>query len=182
LTITDIRLNNNYALCLASENGHLETVKFLISQGLTLIDIRSQDDYALRSASKNGYFETVKFLLLFYEEINDVNIININNINNTKITDGMKLLLTKFKNQPQITKVKIKEEFLINVKYYTLIVLYCDNYYKLNDELSFFKICSKLTIDLQQVIANRCIGSSKNIINNKNFEMYLKKESNFLFF
>ena len=34
---------------MASENGHLETVKYLVSQGA---DVRANDDYAVRLASE----------------------------------------------------------------------------------------------------------------------------------
>ena len=52
------------ALHLASENGHLETVKFLIE---SKADIEAKDNLfgktALHLASENGHLETVKFLI-----------------------------------------------------------------------------------------------------------------------
>ena len=56
----DIHAHNDYALCSASENRHLEVVKFLIDKGA---DIHAQNDYALRWASENGHLEVVKFLI-----------------------------------------------------------------------------------------------------------------------
>ena len=44
----------------ASENGHLEVVKFLLEQGA---DIHSSGNYPLRIACKNGHFDLVKFLI-----------------------------------------------------------------------------------------------------------------------
>ncbi len=44
---------------LASENGHLEIVKYLVSLGA---DVRALDNYAVRYASENGHLETVKYL------------------------------------------------------------------------------------------------------------------------
>ena len=56
----DVRANNDYAVRWASENGHLETVKYLVSQGA---NIRANDDCAMRWASRNGHLETVKYLV-----------------------------------------------------------------------------------------------------------------------
>ena len=56
----DIRAHNDYAFRLASSNGHLETVKYLVSIGA---DIRADYDYAVKWASRNGHLETVKYLV-----------------------------------------------------------------------------------------------------------------------
>ncbi len=57
----DIHAANDYALCLASSNGHLEVVKYLVKNGA---DIYAHDDYdALCLASENGHLEVVKFLV-----------------------------------------------------------------------------------------------------------------------
>ncbi len=56
----DIRAKNDYAVRLASENGHLEVVKYLVSQGA---DIRAKYDYAVRLASQKGHIEVVKYLV-----------------------------------------------------------------------------------------------------------------------
>ena len=45
---------------MASEEGNLETVKYLVSLGA---DVRADNDYAVRSASRNGHLETVKYLV-----------------------------------------------------------------------------------------------------------------------
>src|SRR6056297_3143255 len=59
----DVRSDDNYALTCASENGHIEVVKYLCEiYGLTIEDIRSQDNYALRLASCYGHIEVVKYL------------------------------------------------------------------------------------------------------------------------
>ncbi len=63
LNIEDRRSDDNFALFLASNNGHLEVVKFLIDNGLTLEDIRNQDNFAFRWASFSGYLEVVKYLI-----------------------------------------------------------------------------------------------------------------------
>jgi len=51
---------NNYALKLASENGNLSVVKYLVENGA---DIHTADDYALRWASQCGHLPVVKYLL-----------------------------------------------------------------------------------------------------------------------
>ncbi|QTF49398.1 putative ankyrin repeat protein [Acanthamoeba polyphaga mimivirus] len=45
---------------MASEEGHLEVVKYLVSLGA---DIRAHNDYAVRMASMDGHHEVVKYLL-----------------------------------------------------------------------------------------------------------------------
>ncbi len=50
---------NNVALKLASRNGHLEVVKYIIEQGA---DIHIDDDEALKLASR-GHLDVVKYLL-----------------------------------------------------------------------------------------------------------------------
>ena len=68
LTLDDIRIQDNEgfnALMIASENGHLDIVKYFIEQGLTLDDIRIQNNFgynALILASKKGYLDVVKYL------------------------------------------------------------------------------------------------------------------------
>ncbi len=52
--------NNDYALRLASQGGHLDIVKYLINAGA---DIHGNDDFALRWASNNGHLEVVKYLV-----------------------------------------------------------------------------------------------------------------------
>ena len=44
----------------AAENGHLEVVKYLVSEGA---DIYAWEDEALRWAASNGHLEVVKLLL-----------------------------------------------------------------------------------------------------------------------
>ena len=56
----DIHTNNDLALLLATEEGHLEVVKFLVENGANI----HADNYgALRVASQNGHLEVVKFLV-----------------------------------------------------------------------------------------------------------------------
>jgi ankyrin repeat protein len=55
----DIQSNENYAVQWASKNGHLEVVKYLVSLGA---DIQSDNNYSLRWASLNGHLEVVKYL------------------------------------------------------------------------------------------------------------------------
>uniref|UniRef100_A0A6G6ACL3 Ankyrin repeat-containing protein n=1 Tax=Borely moumouvirus TaxID=2712067 RepID=A0A6G6ACL3_9VIRU len=56
----DLRYDGNNALLMAAENGYLEVVKYLISEGL---DVRSDYDYALRSAAEKGHIKIVELLL-----------------------------------------------------------------------------------------------------------------------
>ncbi len=56
----DIHAWNDYALRLASHNGHLEVVKYLIEKGA---NINAFDDWALRLASQRGHLEVVKYLV-----------------------------------------------------------------------------------------------------------------------
>ena len=45
---------------MASKNGHLHVVEFLVSKGA---DIHAHNDYALKWASENGHLSVVKFLV-----------------------------------------------------------------------------------------------------------------------
>ena len=63
LSLDDIRSYDNCAFRYASENGHLEVIKYLINKGLTLEDIRSLDNYAFRLASLNRHIEVIKYLI-----------------------------------------------------------------------------------------------------------------------
>ena len=56
----DITAQNNEAVCMASENGHLGVVKYLVSLGA---DITAQENYAVRWASKHGNLDVVKYLV-----------------------------------------------------------------------------------------------------------------------
>ena len=56
----DIRADDDFAVRWASENGYLEVVKYLVSQGA---DIRAVYDFAVRLACENGYLEVVKYLV-----------------------------------------------------------------------------------------------------------------------
>ena len=56
----DAHADDDYALNLASYNGHTEVIKILIEAGA---DVHADDDYALRMASNNGHAELVKILI-----------------------------------------------------------------------------------------------------------------------
>ena len=56
----DVCARYNYPLINASDNGHLDVVKYLVEQGA---DVRARDNYALRWAGYNGYLEVVKYLV-----------------------------------------------------------------------------------------------------------------------
>ncbi|MCL5733225.1 MAG: ankyrin repeat domain-containing protein [Patescibacteria group bacterium] len=55
----DIHANNDGALCLAAEYGHLEVVKFLLENGS---DVHAENDEALRWAAHKGHLEVANFL------------------------------------------------------------------------------------------------------------------------
>lgn len=57
---TDIHEKDDLALRLASKNGHISVVKFLIEKGAL---INSEDDESLRLAASNGHFEVVNLLI-----------------------------------------------------------------------------------------------------------------------
>ena len=52
--------DKNEALTFASQEGHIDIVKYLVENGA---DIHARDELALREASENGHVEVVKFLL-----------------------------------------------------------------------------------------------------------------------
>ena len=52
-------MNNEDALIWASQKGHLEIVKYLVSLGA---NIHANNDEALRWASNNGHYEIVKYI------------------------------------------------------------------------------------------------------------------------
>jgi ankyrin repeat protein len=56
----DIHNSDEFPLRLAIYNGHLEIVKYLIELGA---DIHIYEDFALRIASRDGYLEIVKYLV-----------------------------------------------------------------------------------------------------------------------
>ena len=56
----DITAGNNYAINLASENGHLAIVELLLKHGA---DCTAKDNYAIRMASRNGHLAVVELLL-----------------------------------------------------------------------------------------------------------------------
>jgi ankyrin repeat protein len=56
----NIRREDNYALCIAVENNHLEVIEYLIEKGA---DIHSNDNHILRHAAKAGYLDIVKFAI-----------------------------------------------------------------------------------------------------------------------
>jgi ankyrin repeat protein len=56
----DVHVKNDYAIRLASQEGHLEIVKLLVENGA---NVSADDDYSLRIASKYGYLEIVQLLL-----------------------------------------------------------------------------------------------------------------------
>lgn len=56
----DVKTNDSYSILLASENGNLEMVKYLIKEG---IDIETRNGYVLVRASSSGNLELVKYLV-----------------------------------------------------------------------------------------------------------------------
>ena len=56
----NVRTKDDSALGLASENGHLEVLKYLVEHGA---DVRANNDLPLRLASENGHLEVLKYLV-----------------------------------------------------------------------------------------------------------------------
>ena len=56
----DITAENNYALNWASENGHLEVVKYLVKKGA---NVTAANNYPLKWASEKGHLKVVKYLV-----------------------------------------------------------------------------------------------------------------------
>jgi len=63
----DITAENNTAFLIASQNGDLEMVKFLLKSE-PRVDIATLNNYAIRCAATNGDLEMVKFLLSYERE------------------------------------------------------------------------------------------------------------------
>jgi ankyrin repeat protein len=59
----DVTDNNNYAVQVASMNGHLEVVKYLVSQGADVTADTYAVRWAVQVASANGHLEVVKYLV-----------------------------------------------------------------------------------------------------------------------
>ena len=55
-----INFDKNAAIKLASENGHLEIVQYLVSLGA---NIHADNEFAVLRASANGHLEVVKYLV-----------------------------------------------------------------------------------------------------------------------
>ena len=56
----DVILYGNFAVQYASMNGHIEVVKYLISQGA---NVRTENDFSTLYASDFGHLEIVKYLV-----------------------------------------------------------------------------------------------------------------------
>ncbi len=56
----NIHGDTDFSLRFASNNGHLEIVKYLVSQGA---DIHARTDYALKASTENGHLDVVKYLV-----------------------------------------------------------------------------------------------------------------------
>ena len=75
----DIDLNKEYGgwtlLMYASSNGHLEVVKFLVSENIKSVKYSnlSYNHTALMTASENGHLEVVKFLLNYGAKLDEFN-------------------------------------------------------------------------------------------------------------
>ena len=60
LTADDSRADDNYALRLAAEYGHVDVLKWLHETfGLTDVDARADDNYALRYAAENVHLDVL---------------------------------------------------------------------------------------------------------------------------
>ena len=56
----DVTSNDNYAVRIASQRGHLDVVKFLVEHGA---DVNADNKYALRGACVNDHLDVVKYLV-----------------------------------------------------------------------------------------------------------------------
>ena len=56
----DIHANNEEALRVASSNGHIDIVKYLVDLGA---DIHANNDEAVNLANRYGYHDVVKYLV-----------------------------------------------------------------------------------------------------------------------
>ena len=63
---SNIFQNNNLCAQIASGNGRLDILKYLVSKGL---DIRSRDDWAIRWASTNGHLHIVRYLVTLNADV-----------------------------------------------------------------------------------------------------------------
>lgn len=97
LTDKDCRSNDNWALRLASQNGHTEIVKMLLEKGLTDEDCRSNNNWALRRASENCHTDIVRMLLenLTKEDCRSNNNYALRRASENGNTNIVKMLLKK---------------------------------------------------------------------------------------
>ncbi len=66
----NIHAENDYALRIASQNGHIDIVKYLVELKPDGANIYAQNEYALRFAIKNDHIEVVKYLVGVGTDIN----------------------------------------------------------------------------------------------------------------
>ena len=84
----DPSANDNYAIRLASQNGHVETVKLLLEDNR--VDPSANNNYSIKEASRNGHMEIVKLLIprINISKITDEKILSIAKEIKEKVTDA----------------------------------------------------------------------------------------------
>ena len=64
ITTQDLKARDNYAIKQVCQNGHLDILRYLVSQaGLTVKDLGAENNYALINAYKSGQMEVVSYLI-----------------------------------------------------------------------------------------------------------------------
>jgi len=132
----DLHAQNDYALRLAAENGHLKVVKYLLEQGANL---HTKNDYALRWAAENGQLEVAKYLLkqgansdrLSQKVL--IKLLTTYNLQIKKITPRLSKLLLKIKLVKKSDKASMRNKILLTYRgkiVSSLVILVYHLYYR----------------------------------------------------
>jgi ankyrin repeat protein len=156
----------------ASYWNNTEIVKLLLAQ--PGIDFNKSDNSGwtpINTASNIGHTEIVKLLLaqpgINFNKRNNYGMTPINSASNNGHTEIVHILEEYQKNPIKMMNVYLREYFpQIIEEYFILMVLYSDDYFICDNEGDigrFFKIVVILPQELQVLIANIIVGSSRNI-------------------
>ena len=92
----------------------------------------------------------------------------------------IKELINIPKSELNLLNLKWNQSIINSNKIYALVILYTDEFLKKNNQYinrritKFFYICSKLPIELQMIISNRCYRNNRNIITSLHLESQLR--------